>query len=163
MSVLDTRKLVALAVSITATGAALALWLAPLGGAIEDPDEKPAPLGLVGMTEGQILRLSVAYVKGFDPQPDPPGCALQVAFADPEGNAIGNPNIFELRPGASRSFDHVAIGDPGIRQYVRPVALDLRPKEGCPAVISGELLDREGINGIIVYDSVAFTDPWLAK
>jgi hypothetical protein len=30
-------------------------------------------------------------------------------------------------------------------------------------VVSGELLDREGINGIIVHDSVAFVDPWLAK
>jgi hypothetical protein len=37
------------------------------------------------------------------------------------------------------------------------------PREGCPAVVSGELLDREGVNAIIVYDSVAFTDPWLAK
>jgi hypothetical protein len=30
-------------------------------------------------------------------------------------------------------------------------------------VISGELLDREGVGAIIVYDSVAFTDPWLGK
>jgi hypothetical protein len=143
--------------------AAIALWLTPLGGAFEDPDERPAPLGLVGMTEGQILRLSAAYVKGFDPQPDPPVCELQVGFADADGNTIGDPHIFELRAGSSRSFDYVAVGDPHIRLYVRPVAVDLRPKEACPAVLSGELLDRQGLNGIIVYDSVAFTDPWLAK
>ena len=34
---------------------------------------------------------------------------------------------------------------------------------GVPAVVTGELLDREGLNGIIVYDSLAFTDPWLAR
>ena len=153
----------AIVVSLVLATAGAALWIAPLGGAFEDPDEKPAPLGLVGMTEGQILRLSVAYVKGFDPQPDPPRCQLEVGFADPDGNTIGDPSIFELRPGASRSFDHVAIGDPNVRQYVRPVALDLMPREACPAVVSGELLDREGLNGIIVYDSVAFTDPWLAR
>jgi hypothetical protein len=44
---------------------------------------------------------------------------------------------------------------------VRPVAVDLRPKADCPAVVSWELLDRGGL--IIVYDSVAFTDPWLSN
>jgi hypothetical protein len=125
---------------------------------------KPAPLGLVGLTEGQSLRISVANVVGFDPQPDPPGgCSLQVGFVDRDGNAIGNPNIFELRPGGARSFDHVALGDGSVRHYVRPVAVDLRPREACPAVISGEILDRGQLNGVIVYDSVAFIDPWLGK
>jgi hypothetical protein len=162
MSALNmTRRLWPL--GLATAGIALALWLVPLGGAVEDPDEKPAPLGIVGMTEGQILRISVANVVGFDPQPDPPACRLQVGFVDRDGSAIGDPSIFELRPGAARSFDHVAIGNPNIRQYVRPVAVDLNPRAECPAVVSGELLDREGINGIIVYDSVAFLDPWLAK
>jgi hypothetical protein len=53
-------------------GAAAALWLTPLGSAFDEVNEKPAPLGLVGMTDGQTLRMSVAYAKGFDPQPDPP-------------------------------------------------------------------------------------------
>jgi hypothetical protein len=145
------------------TVALIAFWQAAPSRAFEDPDEKPAPLGLVGMSEGQILRISVANVVGFDPQPDPPGCRLRVGFVDADGTAVGDPHIFELRPGASRSFDHVAIGDPSIRQYVRPVVVDLNPRAECPAVVSGELLDREGINGIIVYDSVAFLDPWLAK
>jgi hypothetical protein len=140
-----------------------ALWLAPLGGAVEDPDERPAPLGLVGMTQEQKLRLSVAYVKGFDPQPDPPGCRLKVGFVDGDGSVIGDPEEFELRPGAARSFDFVLQAPPiPDRFYVRPVAVDLAPKEACPAVVTGELLDREGVNAIIVYDSVAFTDPWLA-
>jgi len=145
------------------TAVAAAVWLVPLGAAFDEVNDRPAPLGLVGMTEGQILRLSVASVHGFDPQPDPPGCEFRVGFADAQGAIIGDPIRFQLRPGASRSFDHVAIGDPGIREYVRPIAVDLRPKADCPAVVSGELLDRGGLNGIIVYDSVAFTDPWLSK
>ena len=124
---------------------------------------KPAPLGLVGLTEGQTLRISVANVVGFDPQPDPPGCRLQVGFVDAENNTIGDPHLFELRPGLARSFDHVAIGNPHLRQYVRPVVVDLEPRLDCPAVISGEILDRGGLNGIIIYDSIAFSDPWLAK
>jgi hypothetical protein len=147
---------------VLAAGAA-AFWLAAPSPAIII-HWKPAPLGLVGMSEGQVLRISVANVVGFDPQPDPPGvCTLEVGFVDAENRAYGNPDTFELRPGAARSFDHVAIGDGSVRQYVRPVVVDRTPKEDCAAVVSGELLDREAINGIIVYDAVAFTDPWLAK
>jgi hypothetical protein len=142
---------------------AAALWLAAPSPAIVVVGGKPAPLGLVGMTEGQILRVSVANVVGFDPQPDPPGCRLQVGFVDAQNTGYGIPDTFELRPGFARSFDHVAVGNPNIRQYVRPVVVDLNPRAECPAVVSGELLDREGINGIIVYDSVAFVDPWLGK
>jgi hypothetical protein len=141
----------------------VALWLAPLGDAGDPAAEKPAPLGLVGLSEGQTLRISVANVVGFDPQPDPPGCRLEVGFVDAQNNGYGIPDTFELRPGTARSFDHVAIGEPTIRQYVRPVVVDLNPRAECPAVVSGELLDREGINGIIVYDSVAFLDPSLGK
>jgi hypothetical protein len=142
---------------------AAAVWLVPVGAAIDEVNDRPAPLGLVGMTEGQILRISVASVHGFDPQPDPPRCEFRVGFADAEGNIIGDPHLFDLRPGASRSFDHLAIGDPNVRRYVRPIAVDLRPKADCPAVVSWELLDRDGLDEIIVYDSVAFTDPWLSN
>jgi len=158
-----TRSTRRLALAGTLAVVALALWLAPLGGASDPPAEKPAPLGLVGLSEGQTLRISVANIVGFDPQPDPPGCRLQVGFVDAQNNGYGIPDTFELRPGAARSFDHVAVGNPNIRQYVRPVVVDLNPRAGCPAVVSGELLDRGGINGIIVYDFVAFLDPWLAK
>jgi hypothetical protein len=99
------------------------------------------------------LHISIAYIKGFDPQPDPPGCILKAGFVDADGNAIGDPHLFELRPGASRSFDQVAIGNPNIRQYVRAVVSDATRRSECPAVVTGELVDREGINGIIVYDS----------
>ena len=116
-------------------------------------NEKPAPLGLVGMSAGQTLRLSVAYVKGFDPQPDPPGCQLKVGFADPDGVAIGNPGILELRPGTAQSFDYVAAGDGSVRQYVRPIVSDVNRRHDCPAVVSGELVDRDGIHGIIIYDN----------
>src|SRR5215211_1379992 len=140
------RWLVALA-GIAA--AVAAFWLAAPSPAIII-NGKPAPLGLVGMTEGQILRISVANVVGFDPQPDPPACRLQVGFVDADNRSYGGPDTFELRPGAARSFDHIAVGDPHLRQYVRPVVVDLAPKAECPAVVSGELLDREGLNGIIV-------------
>jgi hypothetical protein len=140
---------------------AVAAWLATASHAITDGMR--APLDPVEMTEGQTLRISVAYVRGFDPQPDPPGCQLEISFVDADNRAYGGPDMFELRPGDTRSFDYVAVGnphirevgDPTIRQYVQPVVVDLDPAAGCPAVVSGELLDRDGINGIIVYDSVA--------
>ena len=154
--------LVAAAALAAAAGAVL---LASPGLAIDEVNDKPAPLGLVGMTQEQTLRLSIAYVKGFDPQPDPPVCRLRVGFVRADGSVIGTPVDVDLRPGTARSFDlsASAIGDPGIRIYTRPVAVDLAPRQRCPAVVTGELLDREGINGIIVYDSVAFIDPWLSK
>jgi hypothetical protein len=143
--------------------AALALWQPASSRGIVVVGGVPAPLGLVGLTEGHTLRISVANVVGFDPQPDPPGCRLQVGFVDTENNTIGNPNILELRPGVAQSFDYVAIGDPGIRQYLRPVVVDLSPKEDCPAVVSGEVLDREGINGIIIVGGVPVNPAAFAK
>jgi hypothetical protein len=143
------RLVVAAAVAV----AAAAFWLTPLGSAFDEVNEKPAPLGVVGMTDGQTLRISVAYVKGFDPQPDPPGCILKVGFADQDGTTIGDPNVAELRPGVSESFDHVAVGDPHIRQYVRPIVSDVTRRGECPAVVTGELLHRDGLTGIIVYDN----------
>ena len=111
-----------LAVAGVLTAAAgLTLWLAPQALTFDEVNEKPAPLGLVGLTEGQTLRVSVAKVLGFDPQPDPPGCLLKVGFVDTEGRGYGAPDTIELRPGAARYFDHVAIGNPNIRGYVRPV------------------------------------------
>jgi hypothetical protein len=46
---------------------------------------------------------------------------------------------------------------------VRPVVVQLESKDECAAVVTLEVLDREGLGGIIVYDSVAFGDPWLVK
>jgi hypothetical protein len=148
-----THKIRLLVATAVAAAAAAALWLTPLGSAFDEVNEKPAPLGVVGMTDGQALRISVAYVKGFDPQPDPPGCILKVGFADKDGTTVGDPHIVELRPGASQSFDHVAIGNPNIRQYVRPIVSDVTRRGECPAVVTGELLDREGLTGIIIYDN----------
>jgi len=154
-------RLVALA-GVVCIAALIAFWLAAPSPAIII-HVKPAPLGLVGMTEGQTLRISVANVVGFDPQPDPPGCRLQVGFVDRENNALGGPDTFQLRPGSARSFDFVATGDGSVRHYVRPVVVDLEPKTECPAVVSGEILDRGQLNGITIWTSVAFIDPWLSK
>ena len=147
---------------VLAAGAA-AFWLAAPSPAIII-HWKPAPLGLVGMSEGRSCASRLRTSSASTRSRTPPGvCTLEVGFVDAENRAYGNPDTFELRPGAARSFDHVAIGDGSVRQYVRPVVVDRTPKEDCAAVVSGELLDREAINGIIVYDAVAFTDPWLAK
>lgn len=152
------------ALALTAALASLAVVLGTAS-AIDEVNDKPAPLGLVGMTQEQTLRLSVAYISGFDPQPDPPRCLVKVGFARGDGSVIGDPNVFELRPGTAQSFDLAAsaIGDRSIRVYVRPIATVQAQKPECPAVVTGELLDREGTNGIIVFGSVAFTDPWLAR
>ena len=154
------RRLAALVVVLTA--GLIAILLASPSTAVIIND-KPLPLGLVGLREGETLRISVANVVGFDPQPDPPGCRLEIGFVDAENTAIGNPHILELRPGLARSFDHVAVGNPHIRHYVRPVVVDLDPRAECPVVVSGEIPDREGVGGIIIYDSVSLHEPWLAK
>ena len=139
--------------------AGLALWLSPLGTAFDEVNDKPAPLGLVSLTEGQTLRISVAHVIGLQGPPIPDRvCSLQVGFVDAQNRSYGVPDTFQLRPGMARSFDFRATGDGS----VRPVAVDLRPKADCPAVVSMEVLDTN-TNAIIVYDFVAFTDPWLSK
>ena len=152
------------ALALTAALASLAVVLGTAA-AFDQVNDRPAPLGLIGMTQEQTLRLSVAYVSGFDPQPDPPRCLVNVGFARGDGSVIGDPHIFELRPGTAQSFDLAgsAVGDPHIRVYVRPIVTVQAQTDDCPAVVTGELLDREGLNGIIVYDSHAFTDPWLAN
>ena len=143
--------------SLVLIAAGLALWLSPLSTAFDQVNDKPAPLGLVTLTEGQTLRVSIAHVIGLQGSPVPDRvCSLQVGFVDAQNRSYGIPDTFELRPGMARSFDFRATGDGS----VRPVAVDLDPKEACPAVLSLEVL---GINGIIVYDSQAFTDPWLSK
>ena len=112
------RRLAALVVVLTA--GLIAILLASPSTAVIIND-KPLPLGLVGLREGETLRISVANVVGFDPQPDPPGCRLEIGFVDAENTAIGNPHILELRPGLRASFDHVAVGNPHIRHYGPPV------------------------------------------
>ena len=101
------------------------------------------------MSEGQTLRVSVAHVVGLQAPPEPlRPCSLRVGFVDRENRGYGIPDTFELRPGAARSFDFVAIGDPNVRQYVRPVVVD-RQNGKCPAVVSGEILDRDGVSVFI--------------
>jgi hypothetical protein len=151
---------VALAASIAAV--ALALWLAAPG-STQGLVEKPAPLGLVGLNGGQTLHVSIANIVGFDPQPDPPGCLLRVGFVDAQNNRISDPSVLALRPGVARSFDYQASGDPSVRQYIRPVVVDVRPRGDCPAVVTGELLDRGSVNGIVVIGGVPVNAAVFAK
>jgi len=110
MSALNmTRRLWPLGIATAGIALGLALWLAAPGFPFDEVNDKPAPLGLVGMTEGQILRVSVANVVGFDPQPDPPGCRLQVGFVDADNRAYGAPDTFELRPGTAIDDDVMAV------------------------------------------------------
>ena len=151
------------ALAAAGVAAALALsWPAASPGIIVY--DVPAPLGLVGLSEGQTLRVSIAHVVGLQAPPVPDRvCSLQVGFVDAQNRAYGIPDTFELRPGVARSFDHVAIGDPHIRQYVRPVVVDLRSKAKCPAVVSGEVLDRDGVGGIIIHWSTPLHAAAFAK
>ncbi len=60
-------------------------------------------LAPVGGTTNQILRLGA--IRGFDPQPDPPGCNVLLGFADARGNAVGPVKAINLSPGASDFVD----------------------------------------------------------
>jgi hypothetical protein len=144
---------------LVVAGVAVALGRATSSDAIIVYD-KPAPLGLVGLTEGQTLRVSVAHVVGLQPPPEPDRvCSLKVGFVDRENRGYGIPDTFELRPGIARSFDFVATGDGS----VRPVVVDLRPKDKCPAVVSGEILDRDGVGGIVINWSTPLQPAAFAK
>src|SRR5262245_28855945 len=120
----STYRLWLLAFAAVAAAATAAVWLARPGNAIVVIGGKPAPLGLVGLTGGQTLRISLANVVGFDPLPDPPVCRLLVGFVDADNRSYGVPDTLELRPGIARSFEFVAPGDGSVRQYVRPVVVD---------------------------------------
>ena len=147
-------------VAVVAASAA-GLWLAAPG-ASQGLVESPAPLGMVGLSEEETLRVSIASVAGFDPQPDPPRCLLRAGFVDDEGTAIGAPSTFELRPGASRSFDLAASrAAAGGRVYVRPVVSDLRPRQNCPAVVTTEVLGRDSAtSAIIIHYTPVSLQPW---
>lgn len=87
-----------------------------------------APLSAIGVSLGQILRLSAA--SDFDPQPDPPGCRGVLAFADAGGNPVGPSRSIDLEAGASSFIDLdpslllPASGDPmRVRRFVRPQLL----------------------------------------
>jgi len=83
------------------------------------------PLAPTGVSRSQILRVGV--IRGFDPQPDPPGCAVVIGFADADGTAVGPSRAVDLRPGESAVVDLdpalllPAAGDPlRTRRFVRP-------------------------------------------
>src|SRR6187397_2245008 len=97
------------ALGAAGVAAAAALWWPAASPGIIVYDV-PAPLGLAGLSEGQTLRVSVAHVVGLQAPPEPlRPCSLRVGFVDRENRGYGIPDTFELRPGAARSFDFVAI------------------------------------------------------
>ena len=61
------------------------------------------PLAPTGGTASQILRLAV--IRGFDPQPDPPGCNVILGFADARGTAVGPSKAINLAAGGSDFLD----------------------------------------------------------
>jgi hypothetical protein len=84
-------------------------------------------------------------------QPPPEGdrpCPTTLAFFDEQGGMIGDPSIFELRPGVAAHADF--IGDPGLRPLAR---IQVRAQvtigdpgifPGCAggALVSVEVIDR---------------------
>lgn len=61
------------------------------------------PLAPTGGTSSQLLRLGV--IRGFDPQPEPPGCNVILGFADARGNAVGPSKTVNLAAGGSDFVD----------------------------------------------------------
>jgi hypothetical protein len=131
------RLRIAAAGAIAMAAVAFAMFNAPDGFAVDEVNDKPAPLGQGGLTEGQTLRVSVANVVAFDPQPDPPRCLLRVGFVDSDARSYGVPDTFELRPGTARTFDPIASGQP--HEDVRPVVSDTSASGDCPAVVTTQI------------------------
>jgi hypothetical protein len=155
-----TSSFAVLATAVAA--AALVLWLPASGTAVGERTQRLAPLGLVGLAQSQTLRISIAHVVGFDPQPDPPGrCVLAVGFVDAAGERIGAPpKRVQLRAGDARSFELPASrAGAGPHVAVRPVVVDLRPQQRCPAVITSEVVDKSGLTGYIIHWTVAQPRP----
>lgn len=106
-------------------------------------------LAPTGVAPSQILRLGV--IRGFDPQPDPPGCSVVIGFADAAGQPVGPSRAVSLPPGGSSVVDL----DPNLllpasgerlraRRFVRPrlllPAAGGGDASGC--VASVQLIDR---------------------
>ena len=124
---------------------------ASLAGAFNPQPDPPKGLGLIGVVEGQTLRLNAVNIALGGPDTRP--CRVSLGFADLDGVAIGDAEDFELRPGQGRFADlpASAIGNPdtaeGRRVQVRPVARtigDPNVKRGCRAVFSVELFGPQG-------------------
>jgi hypothetical protein len=101
-----------------------------------------------GLATSQILRLGV--IRGFDPQPDPPGCSVVIGFADATGRAVGPSRAVNLPPGGSSFVDLdpnlllPASGDPlRVRRFVRPrLLLPAAGGDQAGCIPSVQLIDR---------------------
>lgn len=101
-----------------------------------------------GAATSQILRLGV--IRGFDPQPDPPGCAVVIGFADAAGRPVGPSRAISLPPGGSSVLDL----DPSlllpassdllrVRRFVRPrLLLPAAGGDDAGCIPSVQLIDR---------------------
>ena len=106
------------------------------------------PLTPTGASTSQILRLGV--IRGFDPQPDPPGCAVVIGFADAAGRPVGPSRAVNLPPGGSSVLDLdpnlllPASGDPlRVRRFVRPrLLLPAAGGDAAGCIPSVQLIDR---------------------
>ncbi|MGH2950626.1 MAG: hypothetical protein ACRDKX_01100 [Solirubrobacterales bacterium] len=122
---------------------------ASLSGAFNPQPDPPKGLGLIGIVEGQTLRLNAVNIALGGPDTS---CRVSLAFADLEGRAIGDLENFDLQPGQGgfADLEAAAIGNPDIREgrvQVRPVARTVgnpNDKRGCRPVFSVELFGPEG-------------------
>jgi hypothetical protein len=117
-----------------------------------------APLTPIGASLNQIVRLGAA--RGFDPQPEPPGCAGALGFADARGAAAGPSLTINLKPGEVAFIDL----DPSLllpakierlrsRRFVRPrlllPAAGAGSATGC--TLSVQLIDKATGRTELVY------------
>jgi len=133
----------------TAGIAALAVG-ASLAGAFNPQPDPPKGLGMIGVVEGQTLRLNAVNIALGGPDTRPQACRVRLGFADLEGRAIGDVEDRVLGPGQGTFVDLRAagIGNPDTfgRTQVRSVARTIgNPNERvCRPVVSVELFGPEG-------------------
>jgi hypothetical protein len=143
-----TRRLLLVPLPAVAVAAALALWAPGSGNAIGNPDGGPVKFSLVGLVEGQTLRLSAANVALGDRERGP--CRTSLGFADLDGRAIIAHERAELAPGQGTFVDlrAVQIDDPALREggraEVRPVALGGPDTKSCKLAFSAQVFGPVG-------------------
>jgi len=138
-----TAALAAAAIAVLVGGSTVA-------GAFNPQPDPPKGLGLIGVVEGQTLRLNAVNIALGGPDTSGRRCRVNLGFADLEGRPVGDAEDFELRPSQGAFVDLQArgVGNPNDhgRAQVRPVARTVgNPNERvCRPVLSVELFGPEG-------------------
>ena len=120
---------------------------ASLAGAFNPQPDPPKGFGMIGMVEGQTLRLNAVNIAVGNPDEREGRCLVSLGFADLAGQALGEVADFELRPGegvfADLSARDIPSPDDAGRTQVRPVARTVG-NPNCLPVVTVELFGPEG-------------------